>query len=65
MVMLPEVVDAVIGVDTHRDFNQLEIANPSGAVMMTGTFRQRRRRSRLGAGPGGRARTRSEAGDLD
>jgi hypothetical protein len=36
--MLAEMVDAVIGVDTHRDFNQVEIARPSGAVIATGRF---------------------------
>ncbi|HEY3894162.1 MAG TPA: IS110 family transposase [Pseudonocardiaceae bacterium] len=36
--MLPEVVDAVIGADTHRDTNQVEIAHPSGAVIATGSF---------------------------
>lgn len=39
MAMLAEMVDAVIGVDTHRDFNQVEIAHPSGAVIATGGFR--------------------------
>jgi transposase len=38
VVMLPEVVDAVIGADTHRDTNQLEIAYPSGAVITTCSF---------------------------
>jgi transposase len=36
--MLSEVVDAVIGADTHRDTNQVEIAYPSGAVIATGSF---------------------------
>jgi hypothetical protein len=36
--MLAEVVDGVIGVDTHRDFHQVEIARPSGAVIATRTF---------------------------
>jgi transposase len=36
--MLPEVVDAVIGADTHRDFNQVEIAHPSGAVIASRSF---------------------------
>jgi len=36
--MLPEIVDAVIGADTHRDTNQLEIAYPSGAVIATCSF---------------------------
>jgi transposase len=38
VAMLPEVVDAVIGADTHRDTNQVEIAYPSGAVIATGAF---------------------------
>jgi len=29
--MLPEIVDGVIGSDTHRDTNHVEIAYPSGA----------------------------------
>ncbi|HEY0575977.1 MAG TPA: transposase, partial [Pseudonocardia sp.] len=36
--MLSEVVDAVIGADTHRDTNQVEIAYPSGAVIATRSF---------------------------
>jgi len=28
--MLAEVVDAVVGVDTHRDTHQVEIASPNG-----------------------------------
>src|SRR5947209_11056447 len=32
VAMLAEIVDAVIGVDTHRDFHQVEIAYPSGQV---------------------------------
>lgn len=38
MAMLSEIVDAVIGADTHRDTNQLEIAYPSGAVIATRSF---------------------------
>jgi hypothetical protein len=38
VAMLAEMVDGVIGVDTHRDFNQVEIARPSGAVIATRTF---------------------------
>lgn len=38
MPMLSEIVDAVIGSDTHRDFNQVEIAYPSGAVIATRSF---------------------------
>ena len=38
MAMLPEVIDAVIGADTHRDTNQVEIAYPSGAVIATSSF---------------------------
>jgi len=33
--MLPEIVDGVIGSDTHRDTNHVEIAYPSGAVIAT------------------------------
>jgi hypothetical protein len=33
--MLADVVDAVIGVDTHRDVHHAEIAYPSGAVIAT------------------------------
>lgn len=36
--MLPEVVDGIIGADTHRDTNQLEIAYPSGAVIARRSF---------------------------
>jgi len=35
MPMLAEVVDAVVGVDTHRDTHELEIAHPTGAVIGT------------------------------
>jgi transposase len=31
-------VDAVVGADTHRDTNHVEIAYPSGAVVATGSF---------------------------
>jgi len=30
MVMLAETVDAVIGIDTHRDTHEVEIADPAG-----------------------------------
>lgn len=33
MPMLAEVVDAVVGADTHRDTHELEIAAPSGATI--------------------------------
>jgi phage terminase Nu1 subunit (DNA packaging protein) len=40
--MLAEIVDGVIGVDTHRDthrdINQLEIAHPTGAVVANEVF---------------------------
>jgi transposase len=39
MIMLAEVVDAVIGIDTHRDSHEVEIADPAGrpiAVMRIG-----------------------------
>ena len=38
MAMLSEVIDAVVGADTHRDTNQVEIAYPSGAVIATNSF---------------------------
>src|SRR3954470_10866356 len=31
MSMLAELVDAVVGPDTHRDTHEIEIAHPSGA----------------------------------
>jgi hypothetical protein len=37
VVMLPDVVDCVIGADTHRDKNQVGIAYPSGAVIAAGS----------------------------
>ncbi len=36
--MLAEVVDAVIGVDTHRDTHQVEIAYPTGTPIATITI---------------------------
>jgi len=39
VAMLAEMVDGVIGVDTHRDFHQVEVARPSGAVIATHTFK--------------------------
>jgi hypothetical protein len=30
MTMLAETVDAVIGIDTHRDTHEVEIADPAG-----------------------------------
>ena len=35
MAMLAEVVDAVVGVDTHRDTHQVEIAYTSGTPIAT------------------------------
>ena len=35
MPMLAEFVDAVVGVDTHRDTHQVEIALPNGALIAT------------------------------
>jgi transposase len=37
--MLADVIDAVIGVDTHRDVHHAEIAHPSGAVIATCSVR--------------------------
>jgi hypothetical protein len=33
--MLAEVVDAVIGIDTHRDSHEVEIADPPGTPIAT------------------------------
>jgi hypothetical protein len=33
--MLAETVDAVIGIDTHRDSHEVEIADPAGKPVMT------------------------------
>jgi transposase len=35
MTMLAEVVDAVIGIDTHRDTHEVEIADPAGRPVAT------------------------------
>ena len=35
MPMLAEIVDAVVGVDTHRDTHEVEIALPTGAPLAT------------------------------
>jgi transposase len=39
MAMLAELVDAVIGVDTHRDTHQVEMAFPTGTPIATTTVR--------------------------
>ena len=39
MPMLAELVDAVVGVDTHRDTHQVEIALPNGALIAVTTIR--------------------------
>jgi len=38
VVMLSEVVDCVVGADTHRDTNEMKIAYPTGAVIATAQF---------------------------
>lgn len=38
MPMLAEMVDAVVGVDTHRDAHQAELARASGAPIATCTI---------------------------
>ena len=43
MTMLAEVVDAVIGGDTHRDTHALEMLAPNGATIAHAGDRQRRR----------------------
>ena len=35
MTMLAEVVDAVIGIDTHRDSHEVEIADAAGKPVAT------------------------------
>jgi hypothetical protein len=35
MTMLAEVVDAVIGIDTHRDSHEIEIADAAGKPITT------------------------------
>ena len=35
MTMLAETVDAVIGIDTHRDSHEVEIADPAGRPVAT------------------------------
>jgi hypothetical protein len=35
MTMLTEVIDAVIGIDTHRDSHEVEIADPAGKPIVT------------------------------
>ena len=35
MIMLAEVIDAVIGIDTHRDSHEVEIADPAGKAIET------------------------------
>ena len=35
MTMLAEVVDAVIGIGTHRDSHEVEIADPTGKPVAT------------------------------
>ena len=35
MPRLAEIVDAVVGVDTHRDTHEVEIALPTGAPLAT------------------------------
>jgi hypothetical protein len=42
--MPAELVDAVVGVDTHRDTHDVEIALPTGAPIATCTIRNDRLR---------------------
>ena len=35
MTMLAETIDAVIGIDTHRDSHEVEIADPAGKPIAT------------------------------
>ena len=36
--MLADVVDAVVGVDTHRDTHEIELAHPTGTPIATTTI---------------------------
>jgi transposase len=38
VTMLAETIDAVLGVDTHRDTHHAEIAHPTGAVIASSSF---------------------------
>ncbi|MBC8093301.1 MAG: hypothetical protein H7Y15_15450 [Pseudonocardia sp.] len=38
MPMLADLVDAVVGVDTHRDTHEVEIALPTGSPIATTTI---------------------------
>jgi hypothetical protein len=55
MTMLAEVVDAVIGIDTHRDSHEVEIADAAGRPITGDADRQRWRRVRSVAGDHRRA----------
>ena len=63
--MLAELVDAVVGVDTHRDTHQVEIALPNGAPIAVDHDQQRHQRLRPAAGLDRRPRPRTAAGRLD
>ena len=65
MPMLAELVDAVVGIDTHRDTHQVEIALPTGAPIATCYDHQRHPRLRRAAGLDRRARPRPPAGRVD
>ena len=45
--MLAEVVDAVIGIDTHRDSHEVEIAVPAGTPALVSACSHTRRRKLL------------------
>ena len=62
MPMLAELVDAVVGVDTHRDTHQVEIALPNGAPIAVDHDQQRHHRLRRVAGLDRRPRPRTAAG---
>ena len=62
--MLAELVDAVVGVDTHRDTHQVEIALPNGAPIAVHHDQQRHHRLRRAAGLDRRPRPRAAAGGL-
>jgi transposase len=62
--MLAKLLDAVVGVDTHRDTHQVEIALPNGAPIALTTIRNDHRLRRA-AGLDHRPRPRAAAGTVD
>ena len=65
MTMLAEVVDAVIGIDTHRDTHEVEIADRGWQADRGDADRQRQRRVRAAAGRHRRGGARTAGDGLD